>query len=67
MRGNVTRRGKTSWRLKYEVGERDPATGKRVTRYVTVRGTKKDAQIELTRLLDEIRTGTVVEPATLTL
>jgi len=65
--GNITRRGKSSWRLKYEGAERDPATGKRVTRYATVRGTKKDAQTELTRLLDEIRTGTAVEPSTLTL
>jgi integrase len=67
MRGNITRRGKTSWRLKYEGGERDPVTGEHTTRYVTVRGTKKEAQIELTRLLDEIRTGTSIEPSKLTL
>jgi integrase len=65
--GNITRRGARSWRIKYEGGERDPATGKRTTRYATVRGTKKDAQTELTRLLDEIRAGTSVEPSTLTI
>jgi len=66
MRGNITRRGKSSWRLKYEAGEPD-ASGRRRTRYVTVRGTKKEAQIELTRLLDEIRAGTSVQPNKLTL
>jgi integrase len=65
--GNITRRGKTSWRLKYEGGEPDPSTGRRVTRYVTFRGTKKEAQVELARLLDEIRAGTAVEPTTTTL
>lgn len=66
MRGNITRRGKSSWRLKYEAGEPD-ASGRRQTRYVTVRGTKKEAQIELIRLLDEIRAGTSVQPNKLTL
>ncbi len=50
MTGNITRRGKNSWRLKFDTGERGSA-GKRLTRYVTVRGTKKQAQAELTRLL----------------
>ena len=42
MRGNITRRGKTSWRLKFDVGV--DAAGKRVIEYETVRGTKKGAQ-----------------------
>jgi integrase len=66
MRGNITRRGKSSWRLKYEAGEPD-ASGRHQTRYVTVRGAKKEAEIELTRLLDEIRAGTSVQPNKLTL
>jgi hypothetical protein len=41
MSGNVTRRGQHSWRLKFEAGDRDPATGKRATRFLTVRGTKR--------------------------
>jgi hypothetical protein len=60
--GNITRRGKTSWRLKFEAGESDPVTGKRYTRFVTVRGTKKDAQRELIRLLNEVDNGTAVDP-----
>jgi integrase len=67
MIGNITRRGKTSWRLKFEAGERDPMTGKRRIRFVTVRGTKKDAQRELTRLLAEIDNGTALDPSKLTL
>lgn len=54
--GNITRRGKSSWRIKYEIG-RDPVTGERQTRFLTVRGTKKDARRALTRVLHEIDEG----------
>jgi len=64
MTGNITRRGAHSWRLKYE-GESGPA-GKRATRYATVRGTKRDAQAELIRLLAEQQNGTAVDPSRLT-
>lgn len=40
MRGNITKRGKGSWRLKFDLGV-DEATGKRNTQFVTVRGTKR--------------------------
>jgi len=39
-RGNITRRGKRSWRIKFDVGEH--ALGRK-TRYVTVKGTRQDA------------------------
>jgi integrase len=67
MAGNITRRGTHSWRIKFEAGERHPATGKRQTRYVTVNGTKKDAQRELIRLLAEVESGTAVDPSKVTL
>ncbi|MEQ1954411.1 site-specific integrase [Mesorhizobium sp. CN2-181] len=60
MRGNITRRGKGSWRLKFDLGT-DPATGKRLTQYVTVRGTKKEAEAELNKRLNQIDEGTFVE------
>jgi integrase len=60
MRGNITRRGKASWRLKLDIG-RDPS-GKRLTRFVTVRGTKAKAQAELARLVAAFDDGTLVEP-----
>jgi len=66
MTGNITRRGSHSWRIKYEAGERDPKTGKRQTKFATVRGTKKAAQMELTRLLAAINSGTAVNPTDLT-
>jgi len=62
MTGNITRRGRNSWRLKYEAAERDPSTGKRRTRFITVRGTKKQAQAELVRRLAELNAGIAVAP-----
>ena len=41
--GHIQRRGKSSWRLKFE-GGRDPETGRRKPQYVTVRGTKAAAR-----------------------
>ena len=61
MRGCITRRGKRSWRLKFDTGT-DLLTGRRTTTYVTVRGKRADAQRELTRLLSQADTGTLVEP-----
>jgi integrase len=66
MTGNITRRGERSWRLKFDAG-RDPASGKRLTRLVTVRGTKREAQLELTRQLAALDAGTLVEPSKATL
>lgn len=64
MRGNITRRGKSSWQLKFDVGTID---GKRHTRYATVRGTYKDAQRKLTELLNAADTGTLPDPCDVTL
>lgn len=58
-RGNITRRGKRSWRLKFDTGT-DPTTGQRNTEFVTVRGTKKDAETELSRRLTQVDGGNYV-------
>ena len=59
MRGNITRRGKSSWRLKYDVG-----TGsERKIAYVTVRGTRKQAEAELAKRLTELAEGRYVAPS----
>src|SRR5262245_7898802 len=63
-RGNITRRGKRSWQLKFDVGV--DAKGKRKIRYVTVRGTRQDAQRQLTQLIAQRDAGTLVEPSKLT-
>ncbi|MGA8691922.1 MAG: hypothetical protein WB662_18970 [Methyloceanibacter sp.] len=65
MRGNITRRGKSSWRLKFDSGT-DAVTGNRQTRYVTVRGKRRDAEQELARLLNEAHNGTLIQPAKVT-
>jgi hypothetical protein len=64
MRGSIIRRGKSSWRLKFEAGPRK--NGKRKTRYVTVRGKRQDAEKELTRLLSAADAGTLVDPSKVT-
>ena len=65
MRGHIQRRGRNSWRLKFDIG-RDPVTGKRQTRQVTVRGTKKDAELELAKHINDIGEGTFVDLSKLT-
>jgi integrase len=59
MKGNLTRRGERSWRLKYDLGV-DP-TGRRQTRYVTLRGTKAQAQAEAAKILAGVATGEHVD------
>ncbi|MCZ6666655.1 MAG: site-specific integrase [Gammaproteobacteria bacterium] len=63
--GNITRRGKGSWRLKYDLPP-DPKTGERRTRYLTVRGTKKEAEAKLAATLTEINEGTFVDASRVT-
>jgi integrase len=60
VRGNITRRGKGSWRLKFDVDA--DGTGERQTRYLTIRGNRSDAERELTRLLSAAHHGTLVDP-----
>ena len=64
MRGTITKRGKNSWQVKYDL-PRDQ--GKRRQRYATVTGTYKDAQRALTRLLGAVDAGTHVDPSQMTL
>lgn len=62
MKGNITRRGKTSWRIKYELPQ-DPQTGKRRIAYKTVRGKRADAEKELREILHRQDKGISVDPA----
>src|SRR6266496_4226901 len=64
MRGNLTRRGKSSWRLKYDIEPN--AAGRRQVRYVTLRGTRAQAQEQANRILAEVAAGTHVEPSKIT-
>jgi integrase len=64
--GHIRSRGKNSWELKFEGGPRDPGTGKRKIRYVSFRGTKREAQIKLAGLIAAVGKGTYVEPSKVT-
>src|SRR5262249_9363453 len=61
MTGHIRRRGQRSWELKFDLGT-DAMTGKRQVRYVSFRGTKREAETELNRLLNRRNEGTYVDP-----
>jgi integrase len=65
MTGHVRRRGKYSWELKFDTGT-DPLTGRRRVRYVSYKGSKRDAEIELSRLVSENAAGNGVDPTKIT-
>lgn len=64
MTGHVRRRGERSWELKYDVGT--DASGGRKTRYASFKGTKKDAEIELAKLVTAAAQGEQVDPSKIT-
>ena len=61
MTGHIRRRGERSWELKFDVG-RNERTGTRQTRYHNVKGTKREAQAELTRLAAQAVEGNYIHP-----
>lgn len=69
MRGSIRKRYKGSWSVIVDMGYRpDPATGKqkRVQKWFTVQGTKRDAEAKLAELLHAKNRQTFVEPSKLT-
>jgi len=63
--GHIRQRGKRSWEIKFDLGN-DPITGERITRYVNFKGSKREAQAELTRLLNSKNEGSYVDPTKMT-
>jgi hypothetical protein len=63
--GHIRDRSPGSFELRYSLGA-DPATGRRKIATVTVRGTRKEAEKEMRRLLRAIDTGEHVDPNRLT-
>ena len=61
MRGHIKQRAKGSWTIVIDLG-RDPETKKKRQQWVTVRGTKREAEKRLSELLHERDTGTYVKP-----
>ncbi|UFW82858.1 site-specific integrase [Bradyrhizobium barranii] len=64
MKGNITKRGKNSWRLKFDAGRDEK--GERKTQFVTFRGTKREAQVELAKLIASVAEQKYVEPHKIT-
>lgn len=64
MKGNITKRGKNSWRLKFDAGHDEK--GKRKTQFVTFRGTKREAQVKMAELIAAVAQSTYVEPSKFT-
>ena len=66
MRGHIRQRSKGSWTLVLDIGRKvDPVTGllKRVQKWRTFRGTKKEAQAELSTMLHNLGRGQVISPS----
>jgi integrase len=61
MTGHIRQRSPGSFELRYSLGT-DPATGKRKMATTTVRGSRKEAEKELRRLLRFVDTGEHVDP-----
>lgn len=64
MKGHIRPRGPGAWELKFDV---QSDNGQRKTRYVTVRGGKREAQKKLTELLDQVNKGSFIDPSKTTL
>lgn len=65
MKGHIRRRGTKAWAIVLDIG-RDGA-GRRKQKWHGVKGTKRDAERELARLMHELNTGAYVEPTNLNL
>jgi len=66
MRGHIVKRSKNSYSIAVSMGK-DAATGKYKYQWVTVKGTKKDAEKRLSDLLHQLDTGTFMKPGKTTL
>lgn len=69
MRGHLFQRYPGSWTIVLDIGRKvDPLTGrtKRVQKWKTTRGTKKEAQAELATMLHNLNRGQVISPSKMT-
>ena len=61
MKGHIRERSNGHWAIVIDV--RDPETGKRRRKWHSFKGTKREAQVECSRLISEISGGAYIEPA----
>jgi integrase len=66
MRGHIVKRYKNSYTIVLNLGN-DPSTGKRRQEWLSVKGTKRDAEKRLADLLHQMDTGTFMKPGKTTL
>ncbi len=66
MRGHIIKRYKGSYTIVLNLGI-DPSTAKRMQQWVSVKGTKKEAEKRLSDLLHQLDTGTFMKPGKTTL
>jgi len=66
MRGSIIKRYKGSYTIVLNLGI-DPQTGKRRQQWISIKGTKKDAEKKLAELLHQLDTGTFIKPGKATL
>jgi len=65
MKGHIRERSPGRWAIVIDLP--DPETGKRRRKWHSFRGTKREAQIECSRLIWEMKGGLYVEPAKMTI
>ena len=65
MKGHIRERSPGRWAI--VLGVRDPETGKRKRKWHSFHGTKREAQVECSRLVTEFAQGSYVEPSKTTL
>ena len=66
MRGHIVKRGKNSYSIAISLGK-DSTTGRYKQQWVSVKGTKKDAEKRLSELLHQLDNGTFIKPGKTTL
>jgi integrase len=66
MRGHIEKRGKNSYSIAVSLGK-DSTTGKYKQQWVSVKGTKKEAEKRLAEILNQVDNGTFLKPNKTTL
>jgi len=66
MRGHIIKRYKNSYTIVLNLGV-DPITGRRKQQWLSVKGTKKEAEKRLSDVLHQLDTGTFMKPGKMTL
>jgi integrase len=61
VKGSLQKRGRESWRLRYDLGS--DGGGTRQRRAITLKGTRKQAEAEASRILARVASGDHVDPS----